>query len=114
MCVQATQSAEAIDGDADALEIRQLDAPVISDHHILDVTTAIDECADLSPCFMREFGQLAREFGSQNLVRRNPPGVQLFDAANLIRLQAGGVSDYVLDGAGPPVTLLTTTCAQRR
>jgi hypothetical protein len=111
MRVQAAQSAEAIDGDADTFEVRKLDAPVISNHHIFDVTTAIDERADLSPRFVREFGQLAREFGCQYLVWRDPPGVELFDAANLIRLQAGGVSDYVLDGAGPPVTLLTTTCA---
>ncbi len=34
----------------------------------------------------------------------NPPGVELFDAAKLIRLEARGVSYYVLDGPLPPFT----------
>jgi hypothetical protein len=38
------------------------------------------------------------------LVRDNPPGVELFDSAKLVRLEAGGVSYYVLDGILPPFT----------
>ena len=68
---------------------------------------AIDEGADLSPYLVREFGELARKLGCQYLVRVNPPGVELFDAANLIRLEARGVSDYILDGSCPPVIRLT-------
>jgi hypothetical protein len=45
-------------------------------------------------------------------MRRYPPAVELFDAAKLIRLEARGVSDYILDGSGPPVTLLTKTSAE--
>lgn len=45
-------------------------------------------------------------------MRRYPPGVEFFYAAKLIWLEARGVSDYILDGSGPPVTLLTKTSAQ--
>jgi hypothetical protein len=38
------------------------------------------------------------------LVRDNPPGIELFDSAKLVRLEAGGVSYYVLDGTLPPFT----------
>jgi hypothetical protein len=37
-------------------------------------------------------------------VRSNPPGVELFYAAKLVRLEACGVSYYVLNGALPPFT----------
>ncbi len=37
-------------------------------------------------------------------MRSNPPGVELFDAAKLIRLEACGVSYYVLDSPLPPFT----------
>jgi uncharacterized protein (UPF0303 family) len=39
-------------------------------------------------------------------MRGDPPGVEFFYAAKLIRLEARGVSDYVLDGSCPPVTQL--------
>ena len=47
-------------------------------------------------------------------MRGDPPGVELFYAAKLVRLEARGVSDYVLDGSCPPVTQLTKTRAQSR
>jgi hypothetical protein len=65
---------------------------------------AIDERADLSPRFVRQFGELTREFRRQNLVRCNPPRVELFYSAKLIRLEARGVSYYVLDSSFPPST----------
>ena len=64
---------------------------------------------------MGQFSKLAREFGCQYLVRCNPPGVKLFYAAQLIWLEARGVSDYVLDGSCPPVTqLMKARAASRR
>ena len=36
----------------DAFEIRELDAPVITDHHVFNVATPIDKRADLSACFV--------------------------------------------------------------
>ena len=59
--------------------------------------TAIDERADLSPGLMRKFGQLTRKLGSQNLVWLYAPGVKLFQAANLIGLEPGSITDNVSD-----------------
>lgn len=47
-------------------------------------------------------------------MRRNPPGVKLFYAAQLIWLQAGGVPYYVLDSLGPPFTQRLKACAESR
>ncbi len=46
-------------------------------------------------------------------MRSNPPGVEFFYAAKLIRLEARGVSYYVLDGSCPPVTQLTKLAQHR-
>ena len=76
------------------------------------MATAIDQRADLSPYLVRQFSELSREFGGQNLVRGNPPGVDLFYAAKLIRLEACGVSYYILDGSCPPDPQLVNTRAE--
>jgi hypothetical protein len=68
------------------------------------VSAPIDKRADLPPRFVRQLGKLAREFRGQNLVRRNPPRVKFFYPAKLIRLEARGITDYVLDCACPPFT----------
>ena len=70
--------------DANAFEIRQLDTPVIADHHVLNVSLAVDEGADLSACFVGQFAQLASKFGCDDLVGRYASSVQLFDAPQLI------------------------------
>ena len=104
MCVHATKSAKTIDGDANAFEVGQFDAPVVADHHVFDVAAAIDQRADLSPGFVGQFGQLPRKFRRHDLVRSDSPGVELFDPAKLIWLEARGVSDYVFDSSFPPFT----------
>jgi hypothetical protein len=48
MSVYATQPTKTIDSDTNALEVRKLDSAIVTDHHVFDVATAIDECADLS------------------------------------------------------------------
>lgn len=65
------------------------------------MATAVDERANLPSRFMRQLRELTREFGRQNLVRRYSPGVKLFQAANLIRLETGSISDNVLDNRSP-------------
>ena len=45
-------------------------------------------------------------------MRGDTPGVKFFYAAKLIRLEARGVSDYILDGSCPPVTQLTNDGAR--
>jgi hypothetical protein len=49
---------------------------------------------------------LARKFRRQDLVRRDPPGVELFYPAQLVWLEARSVTDYVLDGSSPPIKTL--------
>ena len=44
--------------------------PIVADHHILDVTAPIDQGANLSSGFMRQFGHLPGEFRSHDLMRR--------------------------------------------
>ena len=45
--MNAAKAAKPAGSDADAFEIGKLDAFVVADHHVLDVTFAIDECSDL-------------------------------------------------------------------
>ena len=59
--------------------------------------TAIDERADLSSGLMRQFGQLTGKLGRQDLVWLYAPGVKLFQAANLIGLEPGSISNNVSD-----------------
>lgn len=68
------------------------------------MAAAIDKRADLSSDFVGQFGELTRELRRQNLLRSNPPGVELFYSAKLISLEARGVSYYVLDSSLPPST----------
>ena len=82
--MHAAQTTKSTRGDTHALEVGQLDAFVIADHHVLDVAFAIDEGADLPAGLVREFAQLASEFVCHNLIGRYAPGVQLFDAPQLI------------------------------
>jgi hypothetical protein len=104
MGVHATQPTKAIDCDPNAFEVGKLDAAIVAHHHVFNVAAAIDERADLPACFVRQFGELTRKLRRQNLVRCNSPRVKLFYSAKLIRLEARGVSDYVLDSSGPPST----------
>ena len=90
--MQATKAAKAIDGNTNALEVRKLDASVITYHNVFNVAAAINKRTDLSPCFMGQLSELPRKFRRQNLVRSNSPGVELFDAAKLIGLETRGVS----------------------
>jgi hypothetical protein len=46
-------------------------------------------------------------------MRGDTPGVKFFYAAKLIRLEARGISYYILDGTCPPVTQLTKAGAER-
>jgi hypothetical protein len=95
--VHASQAPEAIDGDSNAFEVRKFNAAVIADHDVFDVAAAINQRSDLPASLVRKLGKLSRKFRGQNLVRRDAPGVKLFYAAKLIRLEARSVSDYVLD-----------------
>lgn len=86
MRVDGAQAAEATLADARAFEVGPLDAAGVADDDRLDVTLAVDERADLPPRLVRKLGELARELGRDDLLRRDAPRVELFDAPKLIRL----------------------------
>ena len=82
--MHATQTAKSSRSDANAFEVRQLDAPVVAHHHVLNVTLAVDESADLPSCFVGQFAKLACKLRCDDLIGRYAPSVQLFDAPQLI------------------------------
>ena len=109
MCMHATQTAESIYSDADALEVWQFNAAVVSDHHVFNVATAIYERADLAPGVVRHLRKLSGKLRAHDLMRGDTSGVKLFQPANLIWFQTGGISDYVFDNSIPPCTRLVKT-----
>src|SRR5882724_1617575 len=96
MCVYATQATKTIDGYPNALEIRKLNAAIVADHYIFHMAAAIDQRANLPARFMRQFRQLSSKFGRYDLPWRQSPRVQLRNSAQLVRLEARSISEYVL------------------
>ena len=85
--MNTTKPTKSSRSDANAFEIRQLDTAVVADHHVLDMSLAIDKRADLAACFMRQLAQLPCEFRCYDLVGRYTASVQLFNAPQLIWFQ---------------------------
>ena len=83
----ATKTAKPARSDANAFEVRQLDATVVADHHVLNVSLPIDERAELAACLVRQLAKLPCEFRGDDLVGRYTASVQLFYAPQLIRFQ---------------------------
>ena len=100
--VDAAQAAEAVGRDALAAEVRQLDPLRVADRDVFDVAFAVNEDADLSAGLVREFGELARELGRDDPLRRNAPRVEFLDAAQLVGLETLRVAVYVADTSRPP------------
>ena len=65
---------------------------VVTDHHVFHVSLAVDQDTYLAARLVREFGQLAREFLRHNLVNRDTPRVEFFNAAQLVGFQTERVS----------------------
>jgi hypothetical protein len=105
MGMNTTEAAETGRRNSNAFEVGKFDASVIADHYVFNMAAAIDKRPDLSTGFVGQFGELARELRRHDLVRGNPPGVELFYSAKLIRLEARGVSDNVPNSNLPPFTL---------
>ncbi|MCA1816318.1 MAG: hypothetical protein LC746_07920 [Acidobacteria bacterium] len=100
--VDAAKPAEAVGGDALAAEVRKLDALRVADGDVLDVALAVNEDADLPAGLVREFGELSRELGRDDPLRRNAPRVEFLDAAQLVGLETLRVAVYVADTSRPP------------
>ena len=88
----AAQTAKSSRSDAHAFEVRQLDATVVADHHVLNMALAVDESADLATCFVGKLAKLACKFRSDDLIWRYAPSVQLFNAPQLIWFQPESVA----------------------
>jgi len=73
MCVNAAQTAKAVCGDARSFQVRQFDTSRITDDDIFDITFTVNERADLPACFVREFGELSRKLGRDDLLWRDAP-----------------------------------------
>src|SRR5215831_2488813 len=97
MRMQATKSAKAAGRNSDALEIGQFDAATIAHHHVFNTTLPVNQHADLASGLVRELGQLTSKLCGNDFSGRDPPRVEFFDAAQLIRLQSQRVSQCVTD-----------------
>ena len=95
--VDGAQAAEAVGADARALQVGPLDAARVADGDVLDVALAVDEGAELAARLVREFGELARELGRDDLLGRDAARVELFDAPELVRLEPLGVAVNLCD-----------------
>ncbi|MFL6254477.1 MAG: hypothetical protein ACJ74T_05620 [Pyrinomonadaceae bacterium] len=100
--MDGAQAAKASLADARALEVGPLDAACVADDDRLDVALAVDERADLAPRLVRKLGELARELGRDDLLRRDAPRVEFFDAPQLVGLQPLRVPLYVADDPSSP------------
>ena len=86
MRVHTAQAPEAARSHSDALEVWQLDAPVVSDHDVLDMALSIYQGPNLPAGLVRKLGYLPGKLGCQNLVGRDTSRVEFLYAAQLIRL----------------------------
>src|SRR5687768_1236641 len=101
MRVHATQAAKATRCYTGTLKIGKLDPPRIPHDHILDISLAIHQNADLPSRFMGQLSQLPREFRRNNLMWRNASRIKLLYAAQLIRLQALSIPQRVMNSEPP-------------
>jgi hypothetical protein len=95
--VYGAQATEATLADARAFQVGPLDASRVADDDRFDIAFAVDERADLSACLVGELRELARELGRDNLLRRDAPRVEFFDAPELVGFESLRVALYVTD-----------------
>ena len=90
--MHATQAAKSSRSDANAFEVRQLDATIVAYHHVLNMALAVDEGSDLPSCFVGQFAKLPCKLRCDDLIGRYAPSVQLFNAPQLIWFQPESVA----------------------
>jgi hypothetical protein len=95
MRVNAAQTAKSAFAGARSFEIGHFDLLRVADHHIFDVTFAVEQNADLPVDLVRNLRKLAREFGRNDLARSDATRKELFNAAQLILFKTVGVSENV-------------------
>jgi hypothetical protein len=53
--MNTSQSTKSTRGDTYAFEVREFDAPIIANHHVLHMTFAVHQHSNLSTSFVGEF-----------------------------------------------------------
>ena len=96
MGVDAAQAVEAAGGRPVVIGGGDHDPPVVADHHMRDPALAIHQQADLAADFVRQLAQVARQLGGHQAFRRSAPAVEIFEPADLVGLEAGGVAENSL------------------
>src|ERR1051326_9256612 len=92
MSMHAAQSAKTIGRHAHTFKVGQLDSARVAHRHVLNVTFAIDQHADLPIGFVRQFAQLSRELGRDDLARTDTSLIQLLNASQLVWFQTVSIS----------------------
>jgi hypothetical protein len=98
MGVHQAKAAQASEARTLPSEIRQRDLPCVADDHVLDLSTSIDQHADLAPDSRGSLGEGAGELRTRHPVWRYTPSVQSLEGIELARRQAEGIA---VDHAGP-------------
>ena len=93
VCVHQAQAAEAGMAGAGAADVRQHELARVSHDHMLHLTPAVDEHAELSSDFSRQFGEMAGQFGGNKLALLDPPAAGGEQALAVAGLESGCVSE---------------------
>ena len=78
---------------AGAADVRQHELARVSHDHMLHLTPAVDEHAELSSDFSRQFGEMAGQFGGNKLALLDPPATGGEQALAVAGLESGCVSE---------------------
>ena len=91
--VHQAQATEARMAGAGAADVRQHELARVSHDHMLHLTPAVDEHAELSADFSRQFGEMAGQFGGNKLALLDPPAAGGEQALAVAGLESGCVSE---------------------
>ena len=100
--MNVAQSAQPVGGGAKTSGVGQEDALVVADHDVHDGALAVDQHADLTVEFLRQFTKVAAEFLGDDLLRRHLAAIDVFKALDLVRFQPCDVAMDALDCRSPP------------
>ena len=84
--MNAAKAAKTSGGNTRTAKIRHLDLLRGADHHVFDLTFAIEENTDLPSGFVRDLGHLPCKLLRNDLAGCNTSRAELFNAAYLIML----------------------------
>ncbi len=102
MGVQAAKPAKAPLGNTEPFQIGEDDMLGATNDDPLDLAFAVHENADLAADLPRNLCEAPRKFLRDELSRRQPALVELFELLLLPGLQARNISFEFMNGNGPP------------